>query len=47
MLAAELPSIPAEVAAEVQGHFEDLDAWLASIFERGVAKGQFQLEAAR
>ncbi|GAB7128386.1 TetR/AcrR family transcriptional regulator [Silvimonas sp. JCM 19000] len=44
MLAAELPSIPAEVAAEVQGHFEDLDAWLASIFERGVAKGQFQLE---
>jgi len=45
MLAAELPAIPAEVAAEVQGHFEDLTAWLALILKRGVASGQFRLEA--
>ncbi|WP_256977125.1 TetR/AcrR family transcriptional regulator [Bordetella genomosp. 10] len=45
MLAAELPTLPAEVAAEVQGHFADLTAWLAAILERGAAKGQFRLEA--
>ena len=45
MLAAEIPSLPTEVVSEVQGHFEDLTAWLTSILERGVAKGQFRLEA--
>jgi TetR/AcrR family transcriptional repressor of nem operon len=45
LLAAELPTIPAEVAVEVQGHFEDLTAWLTSIMERGAAKGQFRLES--
>lgn len=44
MLAAELPTIPAEVAVEVTGHFEDLTAWLTSTMERGVVKGQFHLQ---
>ncbi|KAF1014965.1 MAG: hypothetical protein GAK31_02452 [Stenotrophomonas maltophilia] len=44
MLAAELPSIPGEVAVEVRGHFEDLSSWLASTLQRGVAKGQFRLQ---
>ena len=43
MLAAELPTIPLEVASEVRGHFADLAAWLASTLERGVASGQFHL----
>ncbi len=45
MLAAELPSIPAEVAVEVRGHFEDLTAWLSATLERGAAAGQFTLDA--
>jgi len=44
MLAFELPVIPAEVADEVQGHFQDLAAWLTSILEKGKAKGQFHLQ---
>lgn len=45
MLATELPTIPAEVALEVRGHFEDLTAWLTSNLERGAAKGQFHLQS--
>jgi len=44
MLAAELPAIPAEVADEVRGHFQDLSAWLAAVLEKGAAKGQFHLQ---
>jgi TetR/AcrR family transcriptional regulator, transcriptional repressor for nem operon len=43
MLAAELPTIPAEVAEEVRGHFQDLSAWLAALFKKGKARGQLQL----
>jgi len=43
MLAAELPTIPAEVAAEVRGHFQDLSAWLAALLKKGKARGQFHL----
>ena len=43
MLAAELPTIPAEIADEVRGHFQDLTAWLATVFKKGKAKGQLQL----
>lgn len=39
LLAAELPAIPAEVAEEVTGHFNDLQAWLELTMEEGVAKG--------
>jgi TetR/AcrR family transcriptional repressor of nem operon len=43
LLAAELPAIPAEVADEVKGHFEDLHAWIALIMEEGESKGRMQL----
>ena len=43
MLAAELPTIPPEIADEVRGHFQDLSAWLASVLKKGKARGQFQL----
>lgn len=43
MLAAELPTIPAEVAAEVRGHFQDLSAWLAALLKKGKARGQIHL----
>lgn len=45
MLAAELPAIPEQVADEVRGHFRDLAAWLASVLEKGAAKGVFRLRA--
>lgn len=45
MLAAELPSIPEQVADEVRGHFCDLAAWLAGVLEKGAAKGVFRLRA--
>jgi TetR/AcrR family transcriptional repressor of nem operon len=35
MLAAEAPMIPAEIAEEVRGHFEDLSGWLAVTLEKG------------
>ena len=37
MLAAELPVLPADVAAEVRGHFRDLSGWLAAVMEKGAA----------
>lgn len=43
LLAAELPAIPAPVAEEVTGHFNDLQAWLAQTLEEGVAKGVMRL----
>ncbi len=45
MLAAELPTIPAEVADEVREHFKDLSGWIASVLKRGSAQGQFTLDA--
>jgi TetR/AcrR family transcriptional repressor of nem operon len=44
MLAAELPSIPEEVAQEVRGHFQDLTAWLAAVFKKGSASGRLHLQ---
>lgn len=43
LLAAELPAIPVEVAEEVTGHFNDLQAWLALTMEEGVTKGVMRL----
>lgn len=43
LLAAELPAVPAEVADEVKGHFEDLQAWVAATMEEGVSLGRMQL----
>ena len=44
MLAAELPTLPREVADEVRGHFLDLAAWLASVLAKGAAQGVFFLQ---
>jgi TetR/AcrR family transcriptional repressor of nem operon len=44
MLAAELPMIPKEVAAQVRGYFEDLTSWLAKALEEGASQGQFALQ---
>ncbi|MDH0865869.1 TetR/AcrR family transcriptional regulator [Mitsuaria sp. GD03876] len=43
MLATELPTLPEDVALEVRAHFQHLDAWLASVLQRGAARGQFHL----
>lgn len=43
MLAAELPTLPPDVAVEVRGHFDDLSGWLTTTMERGLARGQLQL----
>lgn len=43
LLAAELPSIPAEVAEEVTGHFNDLQTWLEQTMTEGAAKGVMRL----
>ncbi|AVA23441.1 TetR/AcrR family transcriptional regulator [Rhizobium sp. LEGMi198b] len=43
MLAAELPVLPADVAAEVRGHFRDLSSWLAAVMEKGAAEGRLIL----
>ncbi|EMD1678293.1 TetR/AcrR family transcriptional regulator [Klebsiella variicola subsp. variicola] len=43
MLAVELPSLPAEIAAEVTGHFSDLSDWLAALLRAGEARGIFLL----
>ncbi|MDO7844036.1 TetR/AcrR family transcriptional regulator [Sphingomonas immobilis] len=46
MLAAELPSLPDEVAAAVRGHFADLRAWLVSMLALGVRQGSVSLQRA-
>lgn len=46
LLAAELPTIPAEVAEEVTGHFNDLQAWLAQTMTEGATKGVMRLTEA-
>jgi TetR/AcrR family transcriptional repressor of nem operon len=45
MLAAEMTAIPAEVADEVRGHFQDVSSWLASVLKAGAAKKDFHLQA--
>lgn len=42
-LAAELPALPPEVAAEVRAHFRLLSAWLTGVVARGVAQGRFKV----
>lgn len=44
MLASEMEILPKEVAAEVQVHFRNLSAWLATVLEDGAAQGQFRLD---
>lgn len=44
VLAVELPGLPPQVAAAVQGHFNDLGTWLARVMALGVEQGAIQLE---
>ncbi len=46
MLAAELPTLPPEVAAEVTGHFTDLTEWLTDVLRRGEREKCFNIRAA-
>jgi len=45
VLAADLPSLPGEVAVAVRGHFVDLTNWLERVLALGVAQGAFRLDA--
>ena len=38
-----MPAVPAEVAAEVQGHFKDLHAWIAANLEQARSIGRVRL----
>ena len=44
VLAAELPSLPPEIALSVQGHFTDLGNWLAQVLTLGVKQGSMRLQ---
>lgn len=46
MLAAELPSLPPEVAVAVKRHFDDLTGWLAATLALGVTQGTVTLSGA-
>ncbi|WP_458097875.1 TetR/AcrR family transcriptional regulator [Roseomonas sp. WA12] len=45
VLAAELPSLPSEVALAVRGHFSDLARWLERVLSLGVEQGTMRLQA--
>lgn len=45
LLAAEIPTLPDEVSAEVRGHFRELARWLAMIMEEGKEQGVLRLES--
>jgi len=44
VLAAELPSLPDQIAAAVRGHFADLSEWLQNVLTLGVRQGSMRLE---
>lgn len=44
VLAVELPGLPPEVGAAVQGHFNDLGRWLERVMTLGIEQGSIQLE---
>jgi TetR/AcrR family transcriptional repressor of nem operon len=46
MLAAELPSLPADLAEHVRMHFRDLSRWLETILTRGAQLGVFRFQGA-
>ncbi len=43
LLAAELPTLPAGVDAEVRGYYADHEAWLSRVLEDGVAAGALRI----
>jgi len=46
MLAAELPSLPPELADCVRAHFRDLSMWLETILTKGAQQGVFRFQGA-
>lgn len=42
LLAAELPSVPSEVAEQVRGHFGELSDWLQAALDEGIASGRIR-----
>ena len=44
LLAAELPSLPAEVRFEVQQHFLELSRWIRETLEEGISKRTLKLQ---
>ena len=46
MLAAELPSLPPELAECVRMHFRDLSRWLETILTKGAQSGVFRFQGA-
>jgi TetR/AcrR family transcriptional repressor of nem operon len=44
VLATELPGLPPEIGAAVQGHFDDLGRWIERVMELGIEQGTIQLE---
>ncbi|UPG92606.1 TetR/AcrR family transcriptional regulator [Luteibacter aegosomatissinici] len=46
MLAAELPSLPENLAEAVRAHFRDLSRWLETILTKGAQVGVFKLRGA-
>ncbi|TGX55251.1 TetR/AcrR family transcriptional regulator [Sphingomonas gei] len=44
VLAAELPSLPEQIAVAVRGHFADLAAWLEGVLTLGIQQGTMRLE---
>jgi TetR/AcrR family transcriptional repressor of nem operon len=45
VLAAELPSLPDQIATAVRGHFADLAEWLRTVLALGTQQGSIRLEA--
>ncbi|HEU0095988.1 MAG TPA: TetR/AcrR family transcriptional regulator [Rhizomicrobium sp.] len=45
VLAAELPSLPSEIALSVRGHFTDLAQWLERVLVLGVKQGSMRIKA--
>jgi len=46
VLAAELPSLPPEIAVSVRGHFTDLATWIERVLVLGVEQGTMKLDSA-
>lgn len=44
MLASELPTLPADLASDVQAHFRDLSNWLEIVLTQGAQMGSFELQ---
>jgi TetR/AcrR family transcriptional repressor of nem operon len=44
MLASELPTLPDDLAKDVQAHFRDLSKWLEIVLTKGAQMGRFELQ---